>query len=180
MGTYFIGEASGSNLASQYTVVESIRSREACLSATSPERWSGKKYTIEGLSCSGDNYDEAVCYLKAKYDRPRQVHQVHVKNILDAPPIKEGTGKDIRKLHDTVLQHLRALKSMGYDPSGPFITPALELKLDQNTMFEWQRHSQKSVDVPHYQELLDFLNLHAHRILNYWRYPQEDKTWYSY
>ena len=28
-------------------------------------------------------------------------------------------------------------------------------------MFEWQRHTQKSTDVPHYQELLDFLNLRA-------------------
>ena len=85
--------------------------------------------TIEGLSRSGDNYDEAVRHLKAKYDRPRQIHQAHVKIILDAPPIKDGTGREIRKLHDTVLQHLRALKSMGYDPSGPFITSALELKL---------------------------------------------------
>ena len=30
--------------------------------------------TIEGLSRSGDNYDEAVRYLKAKYDRPRQIY----------------------------------------------------------------------------------------------------------
>ncbi|XP_064396489.1 uncharacterized protein LOC135343413 [Halichondria panicea] len=95
--------------------------------------------TIEGLSRSGDNYKEAVRYLKTKYDRPR-LHQAHVKTILDAPPIKE---EEIRKLHDTVIQNLRALKSMGYDPSGP-----LELKLDPNTMFEWQTHSQKSPPFP--------------------------------
>ena len=28
-------------------------------------------------------------------------------------------------------------------------------------MFEWQRHSQESTDVPHYKELLDFINLRA-------------------
>ena len=49
---------------------------------------------------------------------------------------------------------------MGYEPSGPFITSTLELKLDQSTMFEWQKHSQKSSGVPHYQDL-DFLNLRA-------------------
>lgn len=38
------------------------------------------------------------------------------------------------------------MKSMGYDPSGSFNTSALELKLDQNTMFEWQKHSQESTD----------------------------------
>lgn len=58
---------------------------------------------IEGQSCSGDSYDETVCYLNAKYDRPCQIHQAHVNIILDAPPIKEGTGKEIRKMHDTVL-----------------------------------------------------------------------------
>ena len=37
----------------------------------------------------------------------------------------------------------------------------LELKLDANTMFEWQRHSHSAADIPHYQELLDFVNLRA-------------------
>ena len=50
---------------------------------------------------------------------------------------------------------------MGHKPSGPFITSVLELKLDTNTMFEWQKHSQDSTDVPHYQKLLEFINLRA-------------------
>ena len=111
------------------------------------------KNSIEGLSRTGDNYEEAIQCLKARYDRPRLIH---VKTISDTPPLKEGTGKEIRKLHDTVLQHLRASKSIGYEPSGPFITSALDLKLDQNTMFEWQKHSQKSKGV---QDDLDFLNV---------------------
>ena len=119
------------------------------------------KNVIEGLSRSGDNYEEAIQCLKTRYDRPRLIHQGHVKTILEATPLKDGTGKELRKLHDTVQQHLRALKSMGHDPSGPFITSTLELKLDQNTMFEWQKHSQSSSDVPQYQDLLDFLNLRA-------------------
>lgn len=51
---------------------------------------------------------------------------------------------------------------MKYEPSGPFIISILELmKLDVNTMFEWQRHSQAQTRVPHYQDLLDFLDLQA-------------------
>ena len=60
-----------------------------------------------------------------------------------------------------VQQHLRALKSMGYEPSAPFITSVLELKLDVGTMFEWQKHSNSSTDVPHFNELLEFINLRA-------------------
>ena len=79
--------------------------------------------------------------------------------ILETPSLKEGTGRELRRLHDTVQQHLRALKAMDYEPSGPFITSTLELKLDPNTMFEWQKHSQRSAAVPHYQDLLEFINL---------------------
>ena len=48
---------------------------------------------------------------------------------------------------------------MDYEPSGPFITSVLELKLDVSTMFEWQKHNQDSTDVPHYKRLLEFMNL---------------------
>ena len=50
---------------------------------------------------------------------------------------------------------------MGYEPSGPSITSTLELKLDQSTVFEWQKHSLKSEGVPYYLDLLEFLNLRA-------------------
>ena len=49
------------------------------------------KSTIEGLSRSGEHYEEAVECLKSRYDRPRLIHQTHVHLILEAPPLKEGT-----------------------------------------------------------------------------------------
>ena len=119
------------------------------------------KQVIEGLSRSGDYYAEAIESLQLRFDRPRLIHQTHVRMILETPSLKEGTGRELRRLHDTVQQHLRALKAMDYEPSGPFITSVLELKLDTNTMFEWQKHSQSATSVPHYGELLEFINLRA-------------------
>ena len=119
------------------------------------------KSIVEGLSQSGDEYPEAVESLKARFNRPRLIHQAHVRKIYEAPNLREGTGKELRHLHDTVQQHLRALKAMGEEPSGSFVTSLLELKLDQNTMFEWQKASQDCTDVPHYKNLLEFLNLRA-------------------
>lgn len=116
---------------------------------------------IEGLSRSGDNYSEAISCLKSRYDRPRLIHRTHVQRIVDVSSLKDGGGKELRRLHDTVLQHLRALKTLGHEPSSTFVTSILELKLDQNMMFEWQKHSQESTDVPHYQKLLDFIDLRA-------------------
>ena len=100
------------------------------------------KGAIEGLSRSGKNYTEAVECLQSRYNRPRLIHKAHVRTILDTPALKEGSGKELRNLHDTVQQHLRALKAMGCEAPGPFITSILELKLDQNTLFEWHKHSQ--------------------------------------
>ena len=77
------------------------------------------KRSIEGLSQSGDCYAEAVDSLKSRYDRPRLIHQTHVRTILEAPTLKTGEGKEIRRLHDTVLQHIRALKAMGCESSQP-------------------------------------------------------------
>ena len=50
---------------------------------------------------------------------------------------------------------------MKEDPTGSFITALLELKLDKETMFEWQKASQESNNAPHYDNLLDFLDLRA-------------------
>lgn len=103
------------------------------------------KTVIEGLSRSGEYYDEAVACLRERYDRPCLIHQTHVRMILEAPQLTDGNGKELRRLHDAVQQHLRALKAMDLEAPGPFVTSILELKLDPNTMFEWQKHTQESL-----------------------------------
>ena len=117
------------------------------------------KGMIEGLSHSGEQYAEAVSTLKTSYDRPRLLHQTHVRLIMEAAVLKKGTWKELRRLHDMVQLHLRALSSMDYGPSGPFITSIIELKLDPTTLFEWQKFSQSHTEVPHYKHILEFLNL---------------------
>ena len=116
---------------------------------------------IEGLSQSGDQYKEAIDCLKSRYSRPRLIPRAHVRTIMDTPPLKEGSGKELRRLHDVLLQHLRALKTMNEEPDPSFVTSIIELKLDTTTSFEWQKHSQGTTTVPHYQDILDFLDLRA-------------------
>ena len=95
---------------------------------------SSAKRVIEGLSRSGEHYAEAIECLKARYDRPWLIHPTHVHMIIEAQPLKDGSGKELCRLHDTVQQHLHALKAMEYEPSDPIITSVLELKLDMNTL----------------------------------------------
>ena len=120
------------------------------------------KNVIEGLSHSGNQYKKAIDSLKARYDRPRIIHQTHVRRIYEIPSLRDNSGKELRRFHNTVQQHLRALKAMKEDPTGSFITALLELKFDKDTMFEWQKASQDAKTIPHYDDLLKFLNLRAH------------------
>ena len=86
---------------------------------------------------------------------------MHIRTILYAPSVKEGNGKDLLCLHNVTSQHLRALTATKQDITGFFMTSVLKLKLDEATMFEWQRYSQDSNDVSHYSALLEFLDLRA-------------------
>ena len=51
------------------------------------------KSLIAGLTRSSEHYDEAIKCLQERYNHPRQVHQTHVRHIVEAPPLKDGTGR---------------------------------------------------------------------------------------
>ena len=58
-------------------------------------------------------------------------------------------------------QCLHALMAIDCEPSRLFITLVIEIKLDTNTLFEWQKHIHEKTKIPHYLSHLEFLNLHA-------------------
>ena len=68
-------------------------------------------------------------------------------------------GKELRKLHDSLQQHIRALGTLGSYLPGTFITSVTELKLDVDILFEWLKHSQKNTDVPPYEDLFSFIDV---------------------
>ena len=114
------------------------------------------KHIEKGLSSSGDDYSEAVDCLQEIWSAKTNTPSARLCH--SECPCREG-WEQLQHLQDTANQHLRALKAMGCEPSEQFITSALELKFHDNTMFEWQKHSQVSSSVPHYSSLLTFLNL---------------------
>ncbi len=45
------------------------------------------------LTKSGEHYEQC---LQARFDRPRLIHQTHVRRIVDTPNLKDGNGKELR------------------------------------------------------------------------------------
>ena len=119
------------------------------------------KTLIEGLSGTGEHYSKAIACLKGCYDRPRLIHQSHVKAILETPSMKDGNGREFRRLHDLFQQHLCALNAAESDELSQFMTSVIQLKLDPDTLFEWQRHTQDVTEVPPFPKILEFIDLRA-------------------
>ena len=78
------------------------------------------KPVIEELSHSGENYNEAIDCLKSRFNRPRLLHHAHVRKIVEAPSLKDGSGKELRRLHDTVQQHKKPPTKKPFTPVTTF------------------------------------------------------------
>ena len=52
-----------------------------------------------------DTYDDAIECLLTRYDQPHLIYQSHVRAIMDVPSLKDGNEKEMRCLHDVLLQH---------------------------------------------------------------------------
>ena len=116
------------------------------------------KKVIQGLAHSAGTYQEAVKCLQQRYDRPRFIHQKHVKTIVEIPTVKSGSGRELRHLHDLVSQHLRSLRTIKGDTFESFMSSLIEMKLDQSSKFAWQQHTHERRDIPSIDELLKFVD----------------------
>ena len=59
----------------------------------------------------------------------------------------------------TLQQHLRALDASECEPLSQFITSIIELKLDMNTLFEWQKNTSRYLIITII--IMDFIDLRA-------------------
>ena len=109
------------------------------------------KDTIAGFTRAAGQYDEAIKCLTDRYHRPREVVDEHARALIESPPLKEGDAKELRRLHTTWTQHIRALENLKHKIDPAFLTSVLQLKLDK----ESRSHV---LDPPGVDELLLFLN----------------------
>ena len=63
------------------------------------------RFVIQGLTRTSESYQEAIKCLKERYDRPRFVQEEHIRSIVDAAPVKNGSDKELRRLYDAAIQH---------------------------------------------------------------------------
>ena len=116
------------------------------------------KDTIAGFTRASGQYEEAIKCLTERYHRPREVVDEHARALIESNPLKEGDAKELRRLHTTWTQHIRALENLGHKIDSAFLTSVLQLKLDKQTSAQWKWESRSHVlDPPKVDDFLLFL-----------------------
>ena len=70
--------------------------------------------SIEGLSLTNANYEEAITILKSRFGNKQQIINRHMNILLNLPSVSsENNVKGLRQLHDTVQSNIRSLKNVG-------------------------------------------------------------------
>ena len=100
-------------------------------------KYGSAKQAIEGLSRSGEYYSKAIVSKHVTTARGLFTRLMYAWYLMHPHP---KTAQE-KSFINYMTQHnsTSALKAMDYETSGPFITSILELKLDVDTMLEWQK-----------------------------------------
>lgn len=97
---------------------------------------------IDSLEFSSHNYEVAWELLLNRYNNSRLLIHNHVKSLFNLPALNKESPYLLRKLIDTVLKNLRALKILG-EPTDSWDTLVIYIivsRLDHTTEREWEQH----------------------------------------
>ncbi|KAJ8944266.1 hypothetical protein NQ318_009643 [Aromia moschata] len=112
----------------------------------------------ESLIVTDDNYVIAWDLLRNRYENKRAILNAHINALLDLPVIVKESHLGLRKLIDTFLKNMRALKNLGLptDTWDQLLINILTRKLDNLTKREWEK-SIKPKEIPNVNEFINYL-----------------------
>lgn len=114
---------------------------------------------IQHLEVSNANYKIAYDMLIGRYNNERILFTKYLDNILNLPILTNESSENIKQLHDTTLESLRAISNMGMDTSswGPIISYIISKKLDKETNRLYEQSLSKPRSIQNFDELMEFL-----------------------
>jgi len=113
---------------------------------------------LQNLKVSDSNYETAWELLNKRYNNKRMLFISHLNNILHLRTI-EGTAEDLKRIHDTTVENLRAIDNIGVSTENweTIIAHIIMEKLDKETLQMFDQSLQQPKEVIQLQELLSFL-----------------------
>ena len=121
-----------------------------------------------------DTYPELVEELKARFERPKEIHRAVTKNLIHVASSKH-TRPDLMMLHDTVKCGVANLKATGHYNLDSVLASNTYNLLPPKVQMLWDEHTQDEPGVPTIDQLLKFVKLHS-ETLPAGNLPTTDKT----
>ena len=120
-------------------------------------------YLIAANDGKEGRYQEVVKYLQARFDQPRELHQLHCRKLADLQPIK-GTAAELSQVADTVFSAVEGIRRSGQESVDYLATSLAVSVLPKQLRQEWETKTEEDPLVPSIDQWITFIRkkaLHA-------------------
>ncbi|KAL0838691.1 hypothetical protein ABMA28_016761 [Loxostege sticticalis] len=116
---------------------------------------------IHHLSVSSDNYMTCWEILNQRYNNKKLLFTSQINLLLNLPAVQQQSLNHIKRMHDTTIECLNAIKNLGVDISSwdPLIVHILSQKLDTESFTDYVESMKQPRELPVLKEFLDFLEM---------------------
>ncbi|CAH0732094.1 unnamed protein product, partial [Brenthis ino] len=103
--------------------------------------------------------DSEIGNRNPEYSNKRLIFRSHIEILLNIPVVQQTSLNHIKRIHDTTLETLNAIKNLGVDVESwdPLLVHILSQKLDTDTYHEYLSIVKQPREIPNLQEFLSFL-----------------------
>ena len=119
-----------------------------------------KKYLQAQSDGQEGRYAQTISYLQHRFDRPRELHQVYCKQLIDIPAIK-GTPEELSRTADSVFAAVEGIRRGGQDSINYLATSLVVAVLPTSLRLQWETKTEEDPKVPHVDKFIDFLRQKA-------------------
>ena len=117
-------------------------------------------YLIAANDGSEGRYRQAISYLQDRFDRPRELHQIYCKQLVDLPPVK-ANPTELSQLADTIFAAVAGLRRSGQATIDCIATSLATPALPSTLRLEWENKTEEEHGVPNVDQLIAFIRKKA-------------------
>ena len=121
------------------------------------------EYLVAANDGKPGRYDEVIKCLQDRFNRPKELHQVYLQQLVNLPPI-DGSSAEISRAVDTVFSAVTGIKGSGQDSIDYIATSLVVSILPENLRQEWENKTEEIEGVPHIDKWMSFMRKKATKV----------------
>ena len=118
------------------------------------------EYLVAANDGQPDRYRQVITYLKSRFDRPKELHALYCKKLVDLPANK-GTPAELSQAADTVFAAVSGIRRSGQTSIDAIATSLIISTLPSWLRMEWENKTESEHQVPNVDKWIDFMRKRA-------------------